>query len=150
DEHASDKTFNLTFSGLRQIKDTKLKDNSKENPINEDKLSEFNIPYEGNQLDQSFDYKFEGTKIITEDQLKTLFIEKIFNKTYETANEQNGFSTEQNIDNLLENLPFNQSLKEQNLKNPLNNKLTKEDIRLSNYDFFAGAGILSVKVSLNV
>ncbi|MBR3571048.1 MAG: hypothetical protein IKL15_00075, partial [Mycoplasmataceae bacterium] len=149
DESQDDKSFTITFNGLRKIEDTKLKSNNKDNAITDSALSSFNIPHNGTILDQQYDYLSPETKVITEDDLKKLFIEKVFNPNYKEANEENGFST--GINDLVENLAFNAKLSTQNLNNPLSKQdlmLNKNDIVLSNYEFIPGEGILSVEVRL--
>ncbi|MBR3832581.1 MAG: hypothetical protein IKJ72_03015, partial [Mycoplasmataceae bacterium] len=109
----------------------------------------FNIPHNGIKLDQKYDYLSPETKVISEDQLKQLFIEKIFNPHYQQANEENGFST--GFNDLVENLAFNAKLSTQNLHNPLSKPewlLNKNDILLSNYEFLPAQGILSVELRL--
>ncbi|MBR2998887.1 MAG: hypothetical protein IKF44_00630, partial [Mycoplasmataceae bacterium] len=150
DQSQEDKVFNVTFSGLRKIEDTKLKSNTKENAITDSALSSFNIPHIGSVLDQNHDYLAPGTQIITEDNLKELFIEKIFKPYYKRATNENGFST--GVNDLVDNLAYNANLSTQNLNNPSAKPewlLTKNDIVLSNYDFLAGEGILSVEIRLN-
>ena len=150
DESQEDKVFSVTFSGLRKIEDTKLKPNTKENAITDSALSSFNIPNSGSVLDQNHDYLAPETKVITEDNLKELFIEKIFKPYYKKATNENGFST--GVNDLVDNLAYNANLSTQNLNNPSTKSewlLTKNDIVLSNYDFLAGEGILSVEIRLN-
>ncbi|MBR2999006.1 MAG: hypothetical protein IKF44_01280, partial [Mycoplasmataceae bacterium] len=149
DESQEDKNFTITFNGLRKIEDTKLKSNTKDNSITDSALSSFNIPHNGTKLDQKYDYLSPETKVISEDQLKQLFIEKIFNPHYQKANEENGFST--GFNDLVENLAFNAKLSTQNLHNPLSKPewlLNKNDILLSNYEFLPAQGILSVELRL--
>ncbi|MBR3259531.1 MAG: hypothetical protein IKG09_02100, partial [Mycoplasmataceae bacterium] len=150
DESQGDKNFTVTFSGLRKIEDTKLKTNTKDRAITDSALSSFNIPYNGTMLNNHYDYLAPDTKVITEDNLKTLFIEKVFKSYYKKATSENGFST--GFNELVDNLAYNSDLSNQNLNNPSSKAewlLTKNDIVLSNYDFLEGEGVLSVEVKLN-
>ncbi|MBR3832177.1 MAG: hypothetical protein IKJ72_00905, partial [Mycoplasmataceae bacterium] len=63
DESQDDKSFTITFNGLRKIEDTKLKSNNKDNAITDSALSSFNIPHNGTILDQQYDYLSPETKV---------------------------------------------------------------------------------------
>ncbi|MBR2022798.1 MAG: hypothetical protein IJ997_03815, partial [Mycoplasmataceae bacterium] len=137
----------VTFNGLRKINQTELISNNKETPLEIQSLSTINMPYNGNSL--QYPAYTQGIQKITEDQLKQKLIEEVFNKDYEKAASTNGFDS--GIGNLTKHLPFLKTYKDQDANNITNNEIiTKNNIVLSNYEFFAAKGILKVDVQLNV
>ncbi|MBR2055708.1 MAG: hypothetical protein IJ970_01490, partial [Mycoplasmataceae bacterium] len=137
----------VTFNGLRKINQTELISNNKENPLEIQSLSATNMPYDGNSW--QYPTYTQGIQTITEDQLKQKLIEEVFNKDYEKATSANGFDS--GIGKLTKHLPFLKTYKDQDANNITNNEIiTKNNIVLSNYEFFAAKGILKVDVQLKV
>ncbi|MBR3832236.1 MAG: hypothetical protein IKJ72_01215, partial [Mycoplasmataceae bacterium] len=137
----------VTFNGLRKINQTELISNNKETPLEIQSLSTINMPYSGNSW--KYPTYTQGIQTITEDQLKQKLIEEVFNKDYANATSANGFDS--GIGKLTKHLPFLKTYKDQDANNITNNEIiTKNNIVLSNYEFFAAKGILKVDVQLNV
>lgn len=138
--------IDITFSGLRKIKKTELKNVESSSPLNLN-LSDYNIPNDGNSLSGN---TYSGVQLLTEDILKQNIINEI-NKEYSGINKNNGLDSGEGT--LTRHLPFTQKFIDQNGQlddNVTSYKLSKEHIKLSNFDFFAGYGVLKLDVKLLV
>lgn len=143
------KVNNIKISGFRNIPNTTINGNSKDDILIFKNSSNYNVPYLDGDTWQEPSFKQENTNFLKFEDFKKWVWENIFNSSY---NNWSPINSSNPSNNFVNNLALNLTLSKQHGLNKLNTNdyLSSNNLVFSNFNFYPSLGYFSVDIGLNV